>query len=401
MLPDRLTALPEYAFPRLHTLLADIPPGKPVIDLSIGSPKHPPPAFVAETLARYADRYRDYPPNDGTESFRAAAKSWAAQRYHLSENWLERDAAVLPLNGTREGMFMAVLATTPERKDGERPVILMPNPFYQCYAAAALAAGAEPVYLSAARETDFLPSLDLPDDLLRRTATFFLCSPSNPQGAVASEAYWRQLLELADRYDFMVFADECYSEIYREQPPAGVLQAAAAISADLNRVMAFHSLSKRSNLAGLRVGFVAGGQRPIAALKRLKSYGGAPVPTPSLYAAEAAWGDEEHVKENRKLYKQKFDISDRLLREIFTSHTPYTSPEAGFFLWLPVGDGEAVAASLWRDEGVKALPGAYFARVDADGVDPGKEFLRIALVDTQERVEEALTRVAAHLSALR
>ena len=399
MLPDRLKALPEYAFPRLHALLEGTPPGKPVIDLSIGSPKHLPPAFIAETLARHAEGYRDYPPNDGTESFRAAVRAWATRRYQLPEHWLEREGAVLPLNGTREGMFMAVMATTPEQKNGERPVILMPNPFYQCYAAAALAAGAEPVYLPATRENGFLPSLDLPEHLLKRTATFFLCSPSNPQGAVASEAYWRQLLELAERHDFMVFADECYSEIYRHHPPAGALQAAAAISADLNRVMAFHSLSKRSNLAGLRVGFVAGGPRPVAALKRLKSYGGAPVPTPSLYAAEAAWGDETHVEQNRKLYEQKFDISDRLLREIFTSDHPYTSPEAGFFLWLPVGDGEAVAASLWRDEGVKALPGAYFARVGADGVDPGKEFLRIALVDTLERVEEALTRVAAHLNA--
>lgn len=401
MLPARLTALPEYAFPRLHALLSEIPPGKPVIDLSIGSPKHKPPSFIAETLAHHADGYREYPPNDGTESFRTAARNWATWRYQLPEHWLEREGAVLPLNGTREGMFMSIMATTPEQKNGEQPVILMPNPFYQCYAAAALAAGAEPVYLSATQDTGFLPSLDQPEELLRRTATFFLCSPSNPQGAVASEAYWRQLLELAERYDFMVFADECYSEIYRHQPPAGVLHAASATSTNLNRVMAFHSLSKRSNLAGLRVGFVAGGPKPVAALKRLKSYGGAPVPTPSLYAAEAAWGDEDHVEENRKLYKQKFDISDRLLREIFTSDTPYTSPEAGFFLWLPVGDGEAVAASLWRDEGVKALPGAYFARVDADGVDPGKEFLRIALVDTPERVEEALTRVAAHLSALR
>lgn len=394
--PDRLQALPEYAFPRLHALLADIEPGKPPINMSIGEPRHAPPDFAQEVLNRHFQDYRRYPPIEGTEGWRDAVTAWAGRRYGLADGWLEREGAALPLNGTREGLFMATLANAPERKNGQRPAILLPNPFYQCYSAAALSAGADPVYLSATEATGFLPDLDQPTELLDRCAVFFLCSPANPQGAVADLAYWRRLLDLAERHDFIVFADECYSEIYRSDPPPGVLQAAHAASADLDRVVAFHSLSKRSNLAGLRSGFAAGGKRPINALKRLKSYGGAPCPLPAIAAAEAVWRDEAHVDASRAIYVRKLKIADGL----FTNWKAYRSPEAGFFLWIPVADGESVARSLWRAEGLKSLPGAYLSRLDADGFDPGARYLRLALVDAVEQVEEGLTRLRSHLERL-
>ncbi|MEL6318507.1 MAG: aminotransferase class I/II-fold pyridoxal phosphate-dependent enzyme, partial [Pseudomonadota bacterium] len=384
------------AFPRLHALLAGVEPGAAPIDFSIGEPKHAPPAFLREILDARFGEYTRYPPVDGTEGFRDAVRAWLTRRYALPAGWLEREAAVLPLNGTREGLFMSILATTPEAKAGGRPAVLLPNPFYQCYAAATLTAQAEPVYLSVDAAGGHLPDLDLDPALLERCSAFFMCSPSNPQGAVASKEYWRRLLELSERYDFVIFADECYSEIYRRAPPPGVLQVAAEMGADPNRVLAFHSLSKRSNLAGLRSGFVAGGPAPVAALKRLKAYGGAPCPLPAIHAAEAAWRDEPHVEENRRLYAKKFEIADAL----FTNRQSYESPEAGFFLWIPVEDGEAVAKALWRLDGLKTLPGAYLSRTDHNGVDPGRGFVRAALVDPVERVEEGLQRLAARLDAL-
>lgn len=394
---DRFDTLPEYAFPRLRELLEDLSPSKPPIDMSIGEPKHAPPAFLRELLDGRFDDYRRYPPVDGTEGWREAVLAWAARRYSVRPETLEREVAALPLNGTREGLFMATLATTrAARAEGPPPAVLIPNPFYQCYAAAAIAAGCEPVFLSATAETGWLPSLEQPEALWARTAAVFLCSPSNPQGAVAGSGYWRRLLTLADRHDFMIFADECYSEIYRDEAPTGVLAETAATSGDFDRVIAFHSLSKRSNLAGLRAGFAMGGKRPITALKRLKAYAGAPCPLPAIAAAEAAWRDEPHVEENRALYARKFEIADAL----FTNEPSYRSPKAGFFLWLKVEDGETAARVLWAQEGVKSLPGAYLSRRDADGFDPGAQALRVALVDSAERVEEGLARLKPHLESL-
>ncbi|MEL6978604.1 MAG: aminotransferase class I/II-fold pyridoxal phosphate-dependent enzyme [Pseudomonadota bacterium] len=396
---DRFDALPEYAFPRLRALLDGAEPGAAPIDMSIGEPKHAPPAFLKEVLSAHFGDYRRYPPVDGDEPWREAVFGWAARRYGWDAARLSAEAAALPLSGTREGLFMAALATIPARIESQgasvdRPAVLLPNPFYQCYAAAAIGAGAEPVYLSASAQTDWLPSLDQPEALWRRAQAMYLCSPSNPQGAVASPAYWRRLLGLAERYDFMVYSDECYSEIYRGAAPTGVLAEARAIGSGLERVLAFHSLSKRSNLAGLRAGFVMGGRKAVDAVRRLKAYAGAPCPIPALRAAEAAWRDETHVAENRARYVKKFETADRL----FTNWPSYQSPTAGFFLWLRVEDGEAAAQALWREEGVKALPGAYLSRRDGAGVDPGAAYLRVALVEADEaRVEEGLTRVSAFL----
>ncbi|MEM8755751.1 MAG: aminotransferase class I/II-fold pyridoxal phosphate-dependent enzyme, partial [Pseudomonadota bacterium] len=254
--PERFSNLPEYAFPRLRALLDPIPPGGPAgsepVAMSLGEPRHPLPDFLGEALARHTHLYAKYPPNEGHEDLRAACAEWANRRYGLGER-IDPDAHVFPLNGTREGLFAACVALSSERKNGERPAVLLPNPFYQCYAVAALTAGAEPIYVNATAETGHLPDFEsLDPKLLARATVAYICSPANPQGAVADHAYWRRLLTLAEAHDFRVFADECYAEIYRETPPPGVMEAAGEV--DPERVLAFHSLSKRSNLPGLRSG---------------------------------------------------------------------------------------------------------------------------------------------------
>ena len=385
--PARFQDLPDYAFPRLRALLDGHAPGGDPIAMSIGEPTHPYPAFVAETLAANAHLYGKYPPNEGTAALRAACAGFLSRRYGAT---LDPDRAILPLNGTREGLFMACLALCPEAKNGGRPAVLLPNPFYQAYAAAALAAGAEPVYVNATAETGHLPDFAaLPRETLDRAAVVYLCSPANPQGAVASRGYWAGLLALAERHDFRILADECYSEIWRDAPPPGALEAVRDAGADPERVLAFHSLSKRSSLAGLRSGFCAGGPEAVAALLRLRSYGGAPCPLPAQAAAAACWRDEDHVVVNRKLYAEKYALADAILGDL----PGYAAPEAGFFLWLRVGDGEAAALRLWREAGVRALPGAYLSRPTPQG-DPGAAYLRVALTAPAGQARLGLAAIA-------
>lgn len=387
--PKRFSDLPEYAFPRLRTLLDGLSPGGDPIAMSIGEPQHAIPDFVPAIIAEHAASFSKYPPNEGLPKLRQAISAWIAGRFDVPAP--DPETRVLPLNGTREGLFNAAIALSPERKDSKPPVVLLPNPFYQCYAVAALTAGAEPVYVSATAETGFLPDFAaLPEDVLARTTIAYMCSPSNPQGAVADESYWAGLLDLAERHDFMVFADECYSEIYRDAPPAGVLSIAHKTGADPERVLAFHSLSKRSNLAGLRAGSAVGGPRAIAAMKQLRSYAGAPVPLPLQHAAAAVWADEAHVVENRALYRRKFTLADDVLGNM----PGYTSPQAGFFLWLKVDDGEAATVKLWRETGTKVLPGTYLSRTPTDGgPNPGAGYIRAALVAPAADVARGLTAI--------
>lgn len=388
--PSRFSQMPDYAFPRLRALLDAHEPGAEPILMSLGEPQHAPPAFIADILAAHVADYRRYPPNEGTPGLRAAAADWVTRRYRLPVGSVDPDKNVLSLNGSREGLFYSCIALCPERKNGQTPAVLMPNPFYPCYSAAALASQAEPVYAPATAATGFLPDFAaLPEATLQRTTIAYMCSPSNPQGAVASLEYWKTLLGLAERYDFRVFADECYAELYRDAPPPGVLQAAAEIGTDPERVVAFHSLSKRSNLAGLRSGFLVAGAETMTRLKRLRSYAGAPSPIPAQMAAEACWRDEAHVAENRALYAEKYTLAD----EVLGGMPGYRSPEAGFFVWLKVGDGEAAALKLWREGGVRALPGGYFSRetpAELGGGDPGRAYLRLALVAPKPEVERGL-----------
>ncbi|MFN7052062.1 MAG: aminotransferase class I/II-fold pyridoxal phosphate-dependent enzyme, partial [Gemmobacter sp.] len=280
----------------------------------------------------------------------------------------------------------ACIALCPEAKTGKQPVVLMPNPFYQVYAVAALTVGAEPVYVPATAATGHLPDYaGLPPEVLDRVAVAYICSPANPQGAVASRDYWADLLALAEKHDFQIFADECYSEIWRSAPPPGILQVAAEVGADPERVVSFHSLSKRSNLPGLRSGFVAAGPESMARLRKLRAFAGAPLPLPLQRVAEAAWADEAHVIASRALYQEKFAIADT----VFAGMQGYQTPEGGFFLWLPVEDGEAAALKLWTQTGVRVLPGAYLSR-DAGGQNPGKGYIRVALVAPKAETQRGL-----------
>lgn len=392
--PERFESQPEYAFPRLRRLLAGVTPGGPELAMSIGEPRHPLPAFVPEIIAAHAAAFGRYPPNEGTLELREAITGWIARRYGVA---LDSTRQVLPLNGTREGLFNAGLALCPEAKNG-RPVVLMPNPYYQAYGAAARAVGAEPVILPATAETGFLPDFaSLPKDVLDRTALAFVGSPSNPQGAVASLAWWRKLVALAERHDFLILADECYSEIYYGAPPPGALEAARDAGADPERVLAFHSLSKRSSAPGLRSGFVAGGPRAIARMLRLRGYGGAPIPLPIQAASAALWRDEAHVAANRALYAEKRRLADAILGDL----PGYRAPEAGFFLWIHVGDGEAATLRLWREAGVRVVPGGYLGQDTPQGSpgqgNPGDPFIRVALVASVEDVTRGLHAIRAVL----
>lgn len=385
--PQRFSDLPEYAFPRLRTLLAPHAAGGPTVDMTIGEPRHAPPAFLAEEIAAHVGGFAKYPPNDGAPDLLEAIAAWVARRHGVA---LDPARQVMALNGSREGLFAATLALCPEEKAGRRPVVLIPNPFYQVYAVGALSAGAEPVFLPATAETGYLPDFAaIPADILESTAIAFLCSPSNPQGAVADAAYWRALVDLAEKHDFMIFSDECYSEIYRGAPPLGVLAAAAEAGAHPERALCFQSLSKRSNLPGLRSGFVAGGPGALALIKQLRAYAGAPLSLPVQRASQRIWADEAHVAASRALYQEKFRLADRILGGV----PGYQGPEGGFFLWLrtpaSAGDGEAAAIRLWRETGVRVLPGGYLGRA-AGGVNPGGDYIRVALVAPGEEVQRGL-----------
>lgn len=381
--PQRFSDLPDYAFPRLRKLLDGHAPGGPAIDMTIGEPKHPMPAFVGEVLADNLDGFGKYPPNDGTPELLAAIQGWIARRYGVT---VDGASQVMALNGTREGLFNALIAVCPEEKRGKRPVVLVPNPFYQVYAVAALAIGAEPVFVPATAETGFLPDYEsLPAEVLDRTAVAYLCSPANPQGAVAGRDYWARLIALAEKHDFKIFADECYSEIWNGSPPPGALEIAAGQGADPERVAIFHSLSKRSNLPGLRSGFVASGPENIARIRKLRSYAGAPLPLPIQRVSERVWADEAHVQANLALYAEKYAIA----AQVFAGMQGFRLPEGGFFLWLPVDDGEAAAVRLWRETGVRVLPGAYLAR-DTGGLNPGKGYIRVALVAPRDEMQRGL-----------
>lgn len=386
MFPERFSNLPAYAFPRLRALLDPHAPGGHALHMTIGEPKHAFPAWVTDVIAEHSAEFNKYPPNEGSPELLQSIATWLQARYGVGVNPAEQ---IMALNGTREGLYNAAMALCPETLGGKPSVILIPNPFYQVYMVAALSIGAEPVFVPATAESGFLPDYTaLPPEVLDRTAIAYLCSPSNPQGAVASRTYWRDLIGLAEKHDFQIFADECYSEIYRDTPPVGGLQMAAEFGADPERVVVFHSLSKRSNLAGLRSGFASGGPRSIAQLKQLRTYSGAPLPLPLQRAATKVWADEAHVIENRALYAEKFEMAD----EIFAGVPGYNSPEAGFFLWIDVGDGEAAALKLWQDTGVRVLPGAYLSR-DVQGANPGKKYIRVALVAPKNEAEQGLIRL--------
>ncbi len=381
--PERFSNLPEYAFPRLRALLDHHQPGGEVVHMTIGEPKHDFPSWVTDVIMENAAGFQGYPPNEGSPELRAAITGWINRRYGVS---MDADANVMALNGTREGLYNAAMALCPEQKNGQQPIILCPNPFYQVYMVASISVGAQPYFVPATAATGHLPDYaGLPEEVLNRTAVAYICSPANPQGAVASRDYWVELIQLAEKYDFRIFADECYSEIYRDAAPVGALTVAQELGADPERATLFNSLSKRSNLAGLRSGLIAGGPETISRVKLLRSYAGAPLPAPLQAAAAKVWADEAHVQENRVLYQEKYAVAD----EVFAGVQGFMPPEAGFFLWLPVENGEETALKLWQETGVRVLPGAYLSQGDP-GQNPGEQFIRVAMVAPKTEMKRGL-----------
>jgi aspartate/methionine/tyrosine aminotransferase len=387
---DPAGASERSPFARLTELLTPFQPGQELINLSVGEPQHPVPDFVGPVLARRTAEFGRYPAAKGIEPFRQAAATWLGKRFKLPRA-VDPESEILVLNGSREGLFLAAIAAArfvSARKG--KPAILMPNPFYPAYGAGARAAGCEAIFLPATRDNGFLPDLDSIDDAtLARTVAFYLASPANPQGSVATPDYFARLKRLADRFGFMVLSDECYSEIFTRQAPGSMLESAGA---DFANAVAFQSLSKRSNLPGMRVGFVAGDKKFLHLFHELRNVAAPQVPVPLQHVAVAAYNDEVHVAQNQKLYRQKFDLADQIIGNRYG----YVRPAGGFCLWLDVsarGGDEQATIRLYKEAGVRVVPGSYLARPQADGSNPGLGYIRVAMVQDSETTAEALHRL--------
>ncbi len=399
MNPD-LNLLHPYPFEKLAALKAAVsaPAQLKEIMLSIGEPKHEPPAFVLQTLINHLSKLSNYPTTKGSAELREAIASWASKRFQLNVGTFTADKHVLPVNGTREALFAFAQAIV----DRAAPdaLIVSPNPFYQIYEGAALLSGAQPYFLNCTPENGFIPNFaDVPVHVWQRCQLLFICSPGNPTGAVMSTAQLKELIGLADEYDFVIASDECYSELYFDEsnPPAGLLQACAELGRDdFARCVVFHSLSKRSNLPGLRSGFVGGDAKILEKFLLYRTYHGCAMPVPTQLASVAAWQDERHVIENRTAYRQKFDA----VLEILGGVLPVTKPDASFYLWpkTPI-KGESFAQQLFAQQKVTVLPGSFLAR-EADGINPGENYVRMALVASLEECVEAAQRIKQFVQSL-
>lgn len=397
MNPD-LAKLQPYPFEKLAALKNDCAPpaNLPHISLSIGEPKHAAPAFVAERLLQHSDCLACYPTTRGLDSLRQAIQQWLLRRFDLGATELSHEQHILPLNGTREGLFAIAQCVIDSSTEAR---VLMPNPFYQIYEGATLLAGAEPYYMNCVQENAFLPDLNaVPAEVWQDCQFIYICSPGNPAGAVTGNDCLQQLIALADTWDFSIVADECYADIYTSgTPPVGLLQACAALGRnDFKRCLVMHSLSKRSNLPGLRSGFVAGDAQLIDAFYRYRTYHGCAMPLQTQYASIAAWQDEQHVVLNRALYKQKFDA----VLEILTPVMDVQAPAASFYLWprTPIDEVE-FARGLFAQEHVTVLPGSFLSRKSGN-VNPGENRVRIALVADLEECLEAARRIKRFVERL-
>ena len=394
--PD-LDRLQPYPFERLRALLdgAEPPPDRSAIALSIGEPRHSAPAFVADILAANLEGISKYPATRGSAELRESIASWLTRRFRLPGVDAERQ--VLPVNGTREALF-AIAQATVAAQAGAR--VLMPNPFYQIYEGAAVLAGAVPQYLNCSADQGFLPDFDrVTVDEWRACQLLYICTPGNPAGAVMPMETLQRLVRLAREHDFVIASDECYSEIYpnEQAPPPGLLQACAAMGdSDYRRCLVFHSLSKRSNLPGLRSGFVAGDADVLADFLRYRTYHGCAMPPHHQLASAAAWQDEEHVVANRSLYREKFTA----VLDTLGGCLAVTEPEAGFYLWPTTPEADTdFARRLYHSQNVTVLPGRFLGR-EVAGNNPGENRVRMALVASREDCVEAAARIAALVRAL-
>jgi N-succinyldiaminopimelate aminotransferase len=399
MNPD-LDRLQPYPFEKLARLKAGCQPpaGLEHIALSIGEPKHPTPAVISDGVLSHLHQLAVYPTTKGSVELRQAIAEWLQGRFDLGDGGVDPEQQVLPVNGTREALFAFAQASLDVSRN---PLVLMPNPFYQIYEGAAFLAGAQPHFLSATAESGYLPDFDGVDEATwQRCQLLYLCSPSNPTGQVIDLATLQGLIEKAERYDFIIASDECYSEIYADEanPPPGLLQAAKAMGNDgFERCVVFHSLSKRSNAPGLRSGFVAGDARILGEFFRYRTYHGCAMPGQHQAASIGAWRDEQHVIANRQIYREKFDA----VLEILDGALEVTKPPAGFYLWprTPIEDAE-FARSLFDTQNVTVLPGSYLSR-EVDGVNPGQNHIRMALVAPLDECIDAARRIRGFVEKLK
>lgn len=391
MNPD-LEHLQPYPFERLRQLLSEVTPktGKQTINLSVGEPKHTPPGIVTEALITHLHRLANYPLTRGRRELREAIGEWLINRFHLPQASLDPDRHILPVNGTREALF-AFAQTVIDRS--KAPVAIMPNPFYQIYEGAVLLAGAEPWYLNTTEADGYLPNFSsVPDTVWRRCQLVYVCTPGNPTGAVLPEQALQGLIELADRFDFVIASDECYSEIYpdRAGPPPGLLGAAAAMGRkDFRRCMVFHSLSKRSNLPGMRSGFVAGDAEIMDRFFQYRTYHGCAMPPATQAASTVAWQDESHVVENRRYYTDKFSA----VLDVIGNSLAAGQPEGAFYLWPKLrGSDTEFARELYREQNLIVLPGSFLSR-DTEAGNPGYGYVRMALVAPLDECVDAAGRI--------
>ena len=394
-----LNKLQPYPFEKLLKLKSGITPdgSQPHIALSIGEPQHPAPGFVTEELITHLHTLSKYAATGGLPALRETIAQWLITRFRLPDNSIDPQRHVLPVNGTREALFAFAQAVVQPSDD---PLVIMPNPFYQIYEGAALLAGAQPYFLNTDAGRNYLPDFEaVPSHIWDRCQLLYLCSPGNPTGAVLGFEILQHLIELADRHEFIIAADECYSEIYFDESarPVGLLEAAARLGReDYARCVVFHSLSKRSNVPGLRSGFVAGDSELMKQFLLYRTYHGCAMPLHHQAASIKAWADEEHVKQNRELYRQKFDAVLKILDGVLDA----TQPDAGFYLWprTPVDD-DIFARELYARQNVTVLPGRYLSR-QAHGVNPGNNHVRIALVAPLDECIDAAQRIRDHVGTL-
>ncbi|MBE9567907.1 MAG: succinyldiaminopimelate transaminase [Proteobacteria bacterium] len=412
MNPD-LQKLQPYPFEKLNALKADC---KPTVEghiaLSIGEPKHDAPEFVLDSIRNNLDQINRYPLTKGSEALRLSIINWLSRRFKLKAGALDIDKNVLPVTGTREALFSFAqcfidrsfidrdFIDSGQKNTGKPPLILMPNPFYQIYEGAAFLSGAEPYFYNTVKQNNYLPDFDaIDEDTWQRCQIIYVCTPGNPTGSVISKQQLIDLITLSKKYDFIIASDECYSEIYFDDshPPCGLLQAAEACGNDsFENCMVFHSLSKRSNLPGMRSGFVAGDEQLIKAYLLYRTYHGCAMPPVHQVASIEAWNDEAHVEQNRALYVKKFDAVIEILSPVIA----VTLPDAGFYLWLntPIDD-EIFARDLYAQQNVTVLPGSYLSR-ESDGINPGHNHVRLALVAPLDECLVAAERIKQYIQTL-
>ena len=389
---ENLELLNDYPFQRLNDLLKKIetPKARKEFILSIGEPQHKPPKFVKEIINNNYIKWGKYPPTLGMDKLNIASINWVKRRFKLTKDMINYKDSIVQLAGTREGLFNIALALNPSKKNNLKPAILIPDPFYQVYAGASRISGADPIFVSSLKENGFIPDFsNIDKKILNRTSLIYVCSPSNPEGVSLKLKDWKDLIFLARDNNAALIVDECYTDIYSDTPPMGVLEACEKLNTSISNIISFHSLSKRSNLPGLRSGFAVGDKNIITNFKKLRHYCAGQQPIPIQEAATALWNDDKHAEQNRVRYKKKFDIA----KAIFKNDYGFYTPDGGFYLWLNVGNGEKITQELWRKEGIKVMPGSYLSRTKT-----AKAYIRVALVGSIIETNSALKSIYNLLS---